>query len=121
MLHMLQVFQRHVASVCSNCFICFQTYVASVLIWMLHMFSHIYCNSMLQKCFICFSRLLQQVFSCFKLHVFYMDVVYVFTHMLQVYVPNVLPVFQMCYLFQTYVASVLFGYYICCSGYTHIL
>jgi hypothetical protein len=30
MLHMLQVFQKHVASVCSKCFIRFQTYVAIV-------------------------------------------------------------------------------------------
>jgi hypothetical protein len=29
--------------------------------------------------------------------------------------------FQMFKLFQTYVASILSGYYICCSDYTHIL
>ena len=41
------------------------------------------------KCFICFSLLLQQVFSCCKLQVFYLDVAYVFTHMLKVYIPDV--------------------------------
>jgi hypothetical protein len=49
MLHMLQVFKRHVASVCSNCFIWFQTYVVSILIWMLHMFLHICSNNMFQN------------------------------------------------------------------------
>jgi energy-converting hydrogenase Eha subunit C len=32
------------------------------------------------KYFICFSLLLQQVFSCCKLQVFYLDIAYVFTH-----------------------------------------
>ena len=34
------------------------------------------------KCFICFSLLLQQVFSCYNLQVFSLDVSYVFIHML---------------------------------------
>jgi hypothetical protein len=97
MLHMLQVFQRH---------------VASVYLKMFHLFSDVCCNRfnldvayvfthMLQqyvlKYFICFSLLLQQVFSYCKLQVFYPDVTYVFTHMLQC-------MFQIFYLFQTYVA-----------------
>jgi hypothetical protein len=40
--------------------------------------SHICCNSMFQSSV--------AVFSCYKLQVFYLDVTYVFTHMLQVYV-----------------------------------
>lgn len=35
------------------------------------------------KCFICSCFLLQQVFSCYKLQMFYLDVAYVFTHMFQ--------------------------------------
>jgi hypothetical protein len=38
MLYMLQVFQRHIASVCSKCFIYFQTYVATVCFKMFHLF-----------------------------------------------------------------------------------
>jgi hypothetical protein len=59
-----------------------------------------------------------QMFQLFHLDVtcFHLDITYVAmaTHMLQVYVPNVLPL-------STYVASVLCGCYICCSGYTHML
>ena len=33
MLHMLQVFQRHIASACLKCFIYFHTYVGIVLNW----------------------------------------------------------------------------------------
>jgi hypothetical protein len=40
--------------------------------------------------------LLQQEFSCFKLQVFYQNVAYVFTHMLQVYVPNISYVLDVC-------------------------
>jgi hypothetical protein len=39
-------------------------------------------------------------------------------HWLYTYVPSV---FQMFLLFQTYVASVLFGCYICYSAHTHVL
>ena len=77
MLYMLQVFQRHVASVCSKCFICFQTYVAnvfdldvvyvaaSVLFWMFHVF-HKDVARACSKCFICF-----QSYVAFMLQVFY--------------------------------------------------
>jgi hypothetical protein len=97
MLHtMLQVFQRHVASVCSKSFICFPDVcckhfdlnVAFVFTYMLQQYT--------PKYFICFSLLLQQVFSCCKLQVFYLDVAYVFTHMLHVYVPNISPVSDVC-------------------------
>jgi hypothetical protein len=64
MLHILPVFQRHVASVSEACykrlfkiFHLFQTYVASVLIWMLHMF-HTYVARVGSKCFSCFSLML---------------------------------------------------------------
>ena len=56
-VHMLQVFQRHVASICSKYFTCFSTYVAIVLIWMFHMLQKnvaIICS----KCFSCFSLML---------------------------------------------------------------
>jgi hypothetical protein len=57
MLYILQVFQKHVASVCSKCFICFQTYVAII---------------------------------------FYLDVVYVFTYLLQQHVPNISSILVVC-------------------------
>jgi hypothetical protein len=105
-LHMLQVFERDVVSICSNRFICFQTYFASVLIWMLHMSSHICCNNMFQMfhlfqssvaasvfmlqvasvlsgCCISFHTYVTSVcskcFICFRrmLQVFYLDVAYV--------------------------------------------
>ena len=63
----VSVLMLQVACVLSGCCICFHTYVASVCF----------------KCFSCFKRMLQ---------VFYLDVAYVFTHMLQVYVPSVLEV-----------------------------
>jgi hypothetical protein len=40
--------------------------------------------------------MLEQVISCCKFQVFYLDVVYVFTHMLQVYVSNVSSVSDVC-------------------------
>jgi capsule polysaccharide modification protein KpsS len=61
MLHILQVFQRHVASVLEMLFKMFhlsQTYVASVLIWMLYMFY----TYVARICFNCFSLMLQYMF-----------------------------------------------------------
>jgi hypothetical protein len=58
--------------------------------------SHI-CYKSCSKCFICFSLMLQQVFSCCKLQVFYLAVAYV----LYIYCKCV---FQMFNLFQTYIA-----------------
>jgi hypothetical protein len=48
MLHMLQVFQRHVASACSKYFICFHTSVAIFFYLDIAYVSHICCNSMFQ-------------------------------------------------------------------------
>jgi hypothetical protein len=70
MLHILQLFHRHVASVCFECFIysrgmfhlCFLTHVASVFIWMLHMF-HTYICCMR---FIWMLRIVAMVFKCFQ-------------------------------------------------------
>jgi hypothetical protein len=91
---MLQVFQRHIASVCFvssifrhtlqafwfGCCICFHTYVTTVCSKMFHLFQ----------------SSVQQVFSGRNLQMFYLDVAYVFTHMLQVYVLNVSPIFDVC-------------------------
>jgi len=54
-----------------------------------------------------FSLMLQQVFSCCKLQVFYVDVVYVANEL-----------FQMFQMLQTYVACVLSG---CCIYFTRML
>ena len=69
MLHILQVFQRHVASVYSKCFIYFQTYVASILIRILHMF-HIYVRNVSAISVLCCGK----CFHVCKLQVFYLDV-----------------------------------------------
>jgi hypothetical protein len=78
MLHMLQVFQKHVASVCLKCFICFQTYVAIVFYldvanvshiccqlqsWMFHVF-HTHVASACSKCFIYFQMYI--ALKCFS-------------------------------------------------------
>ena len=79
MLHILQVFQRHVASVSEvlfKMFHLFQTYVASVLIWMLHMF-HTYVARICSKCFSCFSVMLQCMFSWWQVASVLSDVAYV--------------------------------------------
>jgi hypothetical protein len=52
------------------------------------------------------SSVAASVFMC-KLQVFYLDVVYVFTHMLQVNAPNVSSILDKCYKSQTYVLIVL--------------
>jgi hypothetical protein len=79
-LHMLQVFQKHVA-ICSKYFICFQTYVTIV---------------------------------------FYLDVAYIFTHMLQHYVPNVSVVSVICcgkcfFVFQLIYLDVAYVSHTCCK------
>jgi hypothetical protein len=97
---MFQVFQRYIAMVtygccksrseCCTCckfYKCFQMYVASVL----------------KKCFICFRRMLQQVF--------YLDVANVSRTYCKCFI-------WMLHMFHTYVASVLSGCYIC---FTHML
>jgi hypothetical protein len=61
MLHMLQAFKRYVASVLEVLFKMvhlFQTYVASVSIWMLHKF-HTYVATICSKCFSYYSLMLQ--------------------------------------------------------------
>jgi hypothetical protein len=55
---MLQVFQRHVISVCSKCFIYFRRMLQAVLICMLYMFDT-YIATVCSKCFTCFSLMLQ--------------------------------------------------------------
>jgi hypothetical protein len=69
MLYMLQVFRRHVARVCSNYFIYFQTYVAIFLIWMLHMLQQ-YVHNVSAVLILCCSKW----FSCYKLQLFYLGV-----------------------------------------------
>jgi hypothetical protein len=58
------------------------------------------------KCFICSSLPLQQVISCYKLQVFYLDITYIFTHMLQVYVVDVSSVSDVCCIQVFHVACV---------------
>ena len=106
----------YVANVSETCckslfkmFYLFRRYVASVLIWMLHMFNT-YVAIVCPKCFICSSLPLQQVFLCCRLQLFYLDVVYVFTHMLQVYVPDVSSVSDVCCIQVFHVGRVS-----CCS------
>jgi hypothetical protein len=96
------------------CFIYFQTYVTSVLIWMLHMFSHICYNSMLQNV----SSV--SVFCCSKcFHVATckcsIRMLHMFSH---IYCKCMFPMFH---LFLMYVASVLSGCCMCWSGYTYML
>jgi hypothetical protein len=62
------------------------------------------------KYFIYFSLLLQQMFSCEKLQVFYLDVTYDFTHILQVYVLDVSSVSYVCCIQVFHVTRVS-----CCS------
>jgi hypothetical protein len=93
---MFQVFHADVAKVDRNvamivhiCCKClfpkfhpfFQTYVASVFIWMLHMF-HTYVASVLSGCCICLQL--------------FLSVFHVFLHAFQAYVSNVLVVSYVC-------------------------
>jgi hypothetical protein len=57
---------------------------------------HTYVATVCSKGLICSSLPLQQVFSCCKLQVLYLDVAYVFTYMLQLYVLDVLAVSDIC-------------------------
>jgi hypothetical protein len=75
MLYILQVFQKHVASVCSKCFICFRMYVA-IFFYMhvAYVFTHMLQYHVLNvsavsvlRCSKCF----------FMLQLFYLDVAYV--------------------------------------------
>ena len=99
---MLQAFVQNVSSVFRLCCKRFYLDVAYVFTHMLQQY--------VPKYFICFSLLLQQVFSCCKLQVFNLDSAYVFTHMLQVYIPDVSSVLHVCSIQVFYVARVS-----CCS------
>ena len=84
-------------------YLCFQTYVTSVFIFMLHMF-HVYIACVLFGCFVClqrFSSIFRWFFSRFQKHV-----------------ASVRLKYFSC--FQTYVASVLSECCICCSVATHM-
>ena len=67
---------------------------------------HKYVATVCSKYFIYSSLLLQQVFFCCKLQVFYLDVAYVFTHMLEVYFQDVLSVKDICCIQVFHVARV---------------
>jgi hypothetical protein len=93
MLHMLQLFQRHVASVCFECFKCFRD-----------MFHLCVSGRMLQvclsRCYICFTH---------TLHVFYLDVC-IWLQWFSGVFSSVSEVCFKCFnCFQTYVATVVFG------------
>ena len=75
---MLQWAHTFVASLCSQCFICFlQTYVASVFVWTLHMFLHICCKCFylnvayvlqwVSTVFMCFCKCFRCMFQVFHL------------------------------------------------------
>ena len=112
---MLQVFQRHVASVCSKCFICFRhmlqafwfrccicfTYMLQEYVRNVSVVSFLCCN----KCFYVASyKCLSRCCICF-------------THMLQVYILNVSSAFRLmlhlsvlcckCFMFQRYIHRVM--------------
>ena len=78
-----------------NVHLCFQTYVANVFIWMLHMF-HTYVVSVLSRCCVCFTM----VFKCVSC---------VFA--------SVSDAFFKCFIcLQTYIASVAYGCFKSRSG-----
>jgi hypothetical protein len=83
---MLQVFRRHVARVCSKCFISFQTYVCKSFLFGCCIVSHMlqeyvpmvstvsvlccskcfHVASVLSGCFICFTHMFQMYVPCFN-------------------------------------------------------
>jgi hypothetical protein len=90
MLHMLQVFQSHIVSVLFKMFHLFSMYVKIFFIWMLHMFytyvATIFPNASVISILCCskwfyIASCKSGYFMCF-------------THMLQVYVLNVLSIFR---------------------------
>ena len=60
------MFHRHVASVCSKCFIYFRRTLQVCLSGCLHMLQWLYTSiaSVYSKCFICFRRMLQVLSGC---------------------------------------------------------
>jgi hypothetical protein len=101
MLLMLQVFQRRIASVCSNCFIiCCNRFLSGYCIYFTHMLQYVLNISVV------FSLMLQQVVLCCKLQFEYFMC---FTNMLQVHVPNISSIFHTYIAFKCFhVASVLY-------------
>ena len=82
---MLQAFVQNVSSVSDVCCKCFNLDIAYV--------SHICCNSMFQLFQLCHSYV---AVSVFMLQMFYIDVAYVLTRTLQVYVLNVSSASDVC-------------------------
>ena len=81
---MLQVFQRHVANVCSKCFICFR-HVASIF-----MLQEYVRNVSVFQSYVVISVFMLQVGSVLS------GCCICFTHMLQVYVVNVSSALDVC-------------------------
>jgi hypothetical protein len=97
MLYILQVFQRHVASVCSKCFICFRRTLQAFFYLDVAHVSHICCKSMFEmfqlfQSYVAISVFMLQVASVF------IWMLHCFTYMLQVYVLNVSSASDVCYL-----------------------
>jgi hypothetical protein len=94
---MLQWLYTYVTKVCYPCFICvFWTHVASVFIWMLHMF-HIYVACVLSGCCVWlqwFSSVFRCFFKCFNC--------------LQMYVATVV---SRCFKSKSSIASLLLAFY----------
>jgi hypothetical protein len=84
---MLEEFIQNVSSVLDICFKRFDMDVAYVL--------HICCNNMFQI-FHMFQSSVATNVSCCKLQVFYLDVAYIFSHMLQAYVLDISSVLDVC-------------------------
>jgi hypothetical protein len=122
-LHMLQCLYTYVASVCFECFSCFHMYIVSVL-----SVCCICCGGYTHVTSVCFLVSDVCCSKCFMLQVFSladagsgrMRSVFIWMlHVLQwLYTYFAKCMFQ---LLQAYVASILFGCCICCSGHIHIL
>jgi hypothetical protein len=89
MLHMLQWLYMHVASVCSQYFICFSDVCRKCVYLDVAYVSHIY----VAKCFIWMLRMFTMVFRCFlSVSAYVSSVLYVFFCTLQVLYLDVLKV-----------------------------
>ena len=101
---MLQVFHRHVASVCSKCFVCFrrmlQAFLSGCCICFIHMLQAYILNVSIVSFLGC-STFFQVAVRFFMLQVFYLNVAYV----LHIYCKCM---FRMFHLLHTYVALTCF-------------
>jgi hypothetical protein len=91
------VFQGHVTSICSKCFVCFRCMLQAFYLDIGYV-KHICCKSMFGM-FQLFSVLCcNKCFHIISCKCFYLDVAYVLHTCVQVYVPNVLYASDVCYI-----------------------